>query len=242
VVDEHPAALVCRIVVNRRYGHVQQDGTFYYVMEYLPGLTLDKLVERDGPLRVAHMIHILRQVSGALTEAHGIGLIHRDIKPGNIIVCDRGGLSDVAKLLDFGIVQTMDIESRAARLTQARTIAGTPAFMSPEQAAGQGVDGRSDIYSLAAGGYFADWSAAVSSRYCHAHAGRPHFRASRASGPSPIRSAIRREAVVLRCLEKNPALRFPDATSLQLALARCKHGYESSEEQPLRSPAHFGTT
>ena len=130
------------------YGHTD-DGTFYYVMEYLPGLTLEELVKRHGPLPPARAIHFLRQVCGALEEAHAVGLIHRDIKPGNVIVCERGGVHDVAKLLDFGLVLSPVSEADGEKLTQDGAIAGTPAYMSPEQAGGQDdVDARSDIYSL----------------------------------------------------------------------------------------------
>ena len=206
------------------YGHTE-DGTFYYVMEYLPGLTLDQLVKRYGPVSVARTIHILRQVSGALTEAHGIGLIHRDIKPGNIILCERGGLHDVAKLLDFGIVQALDdMDPNKAKLTQEGSITGTPTYMSPEQAAGQeNVDGRSDIYSLGAVAYFLltgqpPFLRDTVMRTLAAHISEPvvppdHLRSDL---PSDV------QAVVLRCLEKSPALRFSDATSLQLALSKCK--------------------
>ena len=130
------------------YGHAE-DGTFYYVMEYLSGLTLGQLVTRYGHLPAARAVHFLRQICAALREAHGIGLIHRDIKPGNVMVCERGGLHDVVKLLDFGLVLAADAGPDGERLTQEGAIAGTPAYMSPEQAAGrQNLDPRSDIYSV----------------------------------------------------------------------------------------------
>src|ERR1700681_984026 len=82
------------------YGRTD-DGTFFYVMEYLPGLSLEDLLERHGQLPPQRVVHLLRQTCQGLREAHGIGLIHRDIKPANIFVAQRGGLCDVAKLLDF---------------------------------------------------------------------------------------------------------------------------------------------
>ena len=85
------------------YGRTE-DGTYYYVMEYLPGLSLEELVERHGPLPPGRVVYLLRQVCGALREAHAAGLIHRDIKPSNIFAARRGGMDDVAKLLDFGLV------------------------------------------------------------------------------------------------------------------------------------------
>src|SRR5262249_3658614 len=136
------------------YGHAS-DGTFYYVMELLPGLSLDQLVERHGPLPPARAVYLLRQVCGALQEAHAAGLIHRDIKPANIFACARGGQFDVAKLLDFGLVQSVRLEGDGQRLTQEGALAGTPAYMAPEQAAGEThLDGRSDLYSLGAVAYF----------------------------------------------------------------------------------------
>ena len=86
------------------YGRTE-DGTYYYVMEYLPGLSLADLVERHGPLPPARAVYLLRQVCGALSEAHAAGLIHRDVKPSNIFAARRGGMDDVAKLLDFGLVR-----------------------------------------------------------------------------------------------------------------------------------------
>ena len=206
-------------------------------MEYLPGLTLDQLVKRHGPLSVARTIHILRQVCGALTEAHGIGLIHRDIKPGNIILCERGGLSDVAKLLDFGVVQALDdLDPNEANLTQEGSITGTPTFMSPEQAAGQQtVDGRSDIYSLGAVAYFLltgqpPFLRDTVMRTLAAHISEPVVPPDRLRFDLP--SDL--QAVVLRCLEKKAALRFSNATSLQLALSTCQGAEKWSGGQPLR--------
>jgi serine/threonine-protein kinase len=199
------------------YGH-GADGSFYYVMEYLPGLTLEQLVTQFGPLPPARAVHFLRQVCRALQEAHDMGLMHRDIKPGNIIVCERAGIYDVAKLLDFGLVKHVGIAD--PQLTMEGTVAGTPAYMSPEQAAGNvHSDARTDIYSLGAVAYFL-------------LTGRPPFTNRSATqvmaahmyeAPAPI-IAYRPEVgpvlddIVRRCLAKNPADRFPDARALQLAL------------------------
>jgi eukaryotic-like serine/threonine-protein kinase len=203
------------------YGHAA-DGTFYYVMEYLPGLTLEELVARHGPLSPGRAVHLLRQVCAALHEAHGIGLIHRDIKPGNIIVGTRGGLPDVAKLLDFGLVLAHGPVGDGAKLTQEGTVAGTPAYMSPEQAAGaDGLDARSDIYSLGAVAYFLltgrpPFVRKTGVQVLAAHLHEPARWPDEAAGvPADLR------AVVLRCLEKDPARRFPDADALERALAGC---------------------
>jgi len=85
------------------YGR-SDDGTFYCVMEYLPGDTLEAIVHRDGPMSAERAVHVLTQVCGALAEAHAKGLVHRDIKPSNVMMTERGGMKDVAKLLDFGLV------------------------------------------------------------------------------------------------------------------------------------------
>src|SRR5262249_14466376 len=85
-----------------------RDGTFFCVMEYLPGMDLDRLVERYGPVPPERAVYILRQLCSALREAHTAGLIHRDIKPTNIILCERGMVFDVAKLVDFGLVRETD--------------------------------------------------------------------------------------------------------------------------------------
>jgi eukaryotic-like serine/threonine-protein kinase len=198
------------------------DGTFFYVMEYLPGLSLEELLDRHGPLPAERVVHLLRQTCQALREAHEVGLIHRDIKPGNIFVAQRGGLYDVVKLLDFGLVKPVG-ESPSTRLSQEGGIAGTPLFMSPEQARGLGdLDARSDIYSLGAVAY-----ALLT--------GRPPFDSS---NPMDVMIAHVRdevvcpshhqpdvptdlERVILQCLAKSPEDRFQHIVGLEQALAEC---------------------
>ncbi len=139
------------------YGR-SDDGTFYCVMELLDGETLEKIIERDGPMNVARAVHVLTQLCGALAEAHDRGLVHRDIKPSNVILGNRGGMPDVAKLLDFGLVTARGAgtgDAMGATLTQIGTIVGTPEFMSPEQCGDPNDIGpSSDLYSLGALGYF----------------------------------------------------------------------------------------
>jgi serine/threonine-protein kinase len=217
------------------YGHAD-DGTFYYVMEHLPGLALDQMVSRHGPLPAARAVHFLRQVCGALREAHAVGLIHRDIKPGNVMVCERGGLHDVAKLLDFGLVLAPGAGPDGERLTQVGVISGTPAYMSPEQAGGrEDLDARSDIYSLGCLAYFlltgrppfAD-RAAVGMVAAHMYEPPAPLTSRRADVPEEL------QAVVLRCLAKAPAERFASALDLDAALAVCQAGRPWTDEDARR--------
>src|SRR5262249_50379022 len=104
------------------------DGVCYYAMESLDGADLHKIVRADGPQPPARVVHVLRQVASALAEAHGIGLIHRDVKPENIILCERGGLPDVAKVVDFGLVRDLD---QASPLSRADMGQGTPLYPPP---------------------------------------------------------------------------------------------------------------
>ena len=107
------------------------EGLFYYAMEYLPGLTLAELVRQEGPLPAERVICILRQVCGSLKEAHAVGLIHRDIKPQNIMLCERGGQWDFVKVLDFGLVKQLP-DGHAPQLTADQQVSGTPLYIAPE--------------------------------------------------------------------------------------------------------------
>jgi len=125
-------------------------GDYYMVLEYLDGRTVQRELEIDGPFAPARVAHIARQALHALGIAHAQGLIHRDVKPDNLLLMRVGGDSDYTKILDFGVAKLMQGDPAQLALTAAGMVFGTPEFMSPEQACGQPLDGRSDLYSLAA--------------------------------------------------------------------------------------------
>ena len=129
------------------------DGVFYYAMEYLPGLSLAQLSSIEGPLPAGRVVYILKQLCGSLSEAHSVGLVHRDVKPQNVMLCQRGGQDDFVKVLDFGLVKEINTAD-AQQLTAPMTLAGTPMYMAPERIVDSlGVDARSDLYSVGAVGY-----------------------------------------------------------------------------------------
>jgi eukaryotic-like serine/threonine-protein kinase len=127
---------------------------YYMVLEYLDGRTVQRELDVDGTFAPTRVIHIARQALRALGAAHDRGLVHRDIKPDNMLLMRVGDDSDFTKVLDFGVAKLMDgaaaSSKSALKITQAGMVFGTPEFMSPEQACGQPLDGRSDLYSLAA--------------------------------------------------------------------------------------------
>jgi serine/threonine-protein kinase len=131
------------------YGRTR-DGLFYYAMEYLDGMTVSELLQRESPVRVARVIHILQQVCAALAEAHARDIVHRDIKPENIMVCRHGGAYDFVKILDFGLVKHIS-EKHSRDLTRTLRILGTPLYMAPERLRNPAdVDARADIYAVGA--------------------------------------------------------------------------------------------
>jgi serine/threonine protein kinase len=205
---------------------VTDDGTLYYVMELLDGLDLDTLVKRHGPVPAERAVHILRQVCSSLADAHASGLVHRDIKPANIVVSRVGGDHDFAKVLDFGLVK---LEGRragedAVRLTAAGSASGTPGFMAPEVVLeAPDTDHRVDLYSLGCVAYWLvtgklvfDGGSAVEVMFHHARTPpAPPSRRVELPIPAPF------EALILECLEKDPARRPPTAEALSARLAAC---------------------
>ena len=206
------------------YGHTD-DGTFYYVMEYMRGLNLSELVKRYGAMPPGRAIHFLSQTCWALQEAHNLGLIHRDLKPANIFAAKRGGVFDVTKLFDFGLVMQRNEGENFYNMLDtdsASPFAGSPLYMSPEQAAGLKLDGRTDVYSLGGVGYFLltgrpPFEGKSSWRVMLAHA-RDTITPPSHWNPSVPKDL---ETVLLRCLSKKPEDRFGSPRELAEALVKC---------------------
>jgi tRNA A-37 threonylcarbamoyl transferase component Bud32 len=207
------------------YGHTE-DGTFYYVMEYMRGLSLADLVKRYGPQTPGRSIHFLTQTCWALQEAHNHGLIHRDLKPANIFAAKRGGVFDVTKLFDFGLVLLRGEGDNFLNMvgpSGTTPFAGSPLYMSPEQAVGLKLDARSDIYSLGGVAYYLltgrpPFEGDSAWRVMVAHAKEPVTPPSRWN-PSIPKDL---EAVVMRCLSKEPGDRYESPRELAEALGACQ--------------------
>jgi tRNA A-37 threonylcarbamoyl transferase component Bud32 len=203
------------------YGRTPE-GLFYFAMEYLGGIDLDQLVRQFGAQPEGRVIHILRQVCGSLSEAHRIGLIHRDIKPANIALTRRGGVCDLVKVLDFGLVKAVNVGPAGGM--RANAVVGTPHFMSPEAVQKpESVDGRSDLYSLGAVGYWLltgktlfDDQTVEGLLICQVKE-QPLPPAERLGKPVSADLAD----LLMRCLAKQPEQRPPSAEALEQALAAC---------------------
>jgi serine/threonine-protein kinase len=198
------------------------EGAFYYVMEYLDGIDLERLVREEGPLPPGRVVHVLQQVCEALAEAHSVGLIHRDIKPANILLSEQGGVSDFAKVVDFGLVKEVN-EPENARLTREDVFAGTLHYLAPETIqAGSSPDPRSDLYALGAVAYclltgspvFDGTPVQVIQSHLQVSPEPPSARLGR---PLPAKL----ESIVLDCLEKDPNRRPESAQALMDRLAAC---------------------
>jgi eukaryotic-like serine/threonine-protein kinase len=199
------------------YG-IARDGTFFYVMELLNGVDLETLVHRHGPQPPSRVVNILLQVCLSLEDAHERGLIHRDVKPGNIFLARLGPHVDFVKVLDFGLAAWAD-EARAdvERQQGRQGMVGTPAFVAPEQAMGLEVDGRADLYSLGCVGYWLLTGRLVFEAPTAVEVVARHLLKE----PPPMESPsvpLSLQAVVLRCLAKAPDQRFASARAMRTAL------------------------
>jgi eukaryotic-like serine/threonine-protein kinase len=204
------------------YGHTP-DGLFYYAMEYLDGLGLDKLVEDHGRQPEGRVIHILRQVCGSLAEAHAQGLVHRDIKPANIYLTQRGGIPDFVKVLDFGLVKARKTEGELD-ITGATATLGTPLYMSPEAVESpHGVGPSADLYSLGCVGYFLLTGETVFTGLSIGEVMLQQVRSIPERPSARLHQAVSAdlEDLLMSCLAKKPADRPASAKVLEAALARC---------------------
>ena len=204
-------------VVIHDYG--RDKDLLYFAMEYLAGMTLTGRVRKHGPLHPADAIHVALQIAGSVADAHKQGLVHRDLKPGNIMLTERDGDPNFAKVLDFGLVKM--VSQQEVRLTQSGIMLGSPRYMAPEQVRGTDVDHRADIYSFGA-------------LLCFALTAKPpfpagsQFEAMRAHVYSPIprlaelepacQAGTRLEQIVRKCLAKSPDERFQSFEELRDAL------------------------
>lgn len=207
------------------FGHTS-DGLFYYAMEYLDGLSLDALVVRDAIPPLARTRHIVRQICAALAEVHGRGLVHRDVKPDNVMLTERGGEYDFVKLLDFGIVKRIGSPDEVAQpddermLTQQLRLLGTPAYMAPERIGHpSSVDARADIYGVGAILFYL-----VAGKPPFDHADQAGLLREVLSVPAPrvlsIASGVPQalDDLIARCLEKTPADRPATVAEIVAAL------------------------
>jgi serine/threonine-protein kinase len=201
------------------------EGVFYYVMELLDGLDLETLVKRFGPLPPERAIHLLVQACESLADAHAAGLIHRDVKPANIVLCHYGLKYDFVKVLDFGLVKATWSLGAEDRLTSEGVITGTPAYIAPEVAlGGRPLDARVDLYGLGCVAYWLLTGERVFQGGTPMEVVLDHVR----TPPVPPSVRLGRpipaelETLVLSCLAKEPRERPPSAEWLGERLAECR--------------------
>lgn len=206
------------------YGRTPE-GALYYAMELVQGIDLGALVRRTGPLPEARAVHLMAQACGALAEAHAHGLVHRDIKPSNIMVCQQGGIDDFVKVLDFGLVKVDEPVDGNAHLSQNVEFLGTPYYMAPEQMVSPSeVDATADVYALGGVLYyliagvevFTGTSTNQLVSKCLTEPPTP------LSDKAPLEVDPELEALVMRCLAKEPTDRPKDAGELRRALSKLR--------------------
>jgi hypothetical protein len=192
------------------------DGAFYLVLEYVPGRSLTDVLEQDGALAEDRALFIARQIAAGLGAAHRAGIVHRDLKPDNVMLIERGGTKDFVKVLDFGIAKVSAETSPATQLTRIGSIFGTPAYMAPEQAAGQPVDARADLYSL--GHVLFEMLAGHATFQSDEVVALLAKQLTEPPPALPGSVSLEASALVFKLLEKDPGARVQTADELMLAI------------------------
>jgi serine/threonine-protein kinase len=199
-----------------------ETGSLYYAMEFLEGLDAERLVQQYGAQPAGRVISFLQQACESLEEAHDSGLVHRDVKPGNLFICRLGKRADFVKLLDFGLVKTLSHPEKPRSATHNET-SGTPAFMAPEQVLGEEVDARTDIYGLGCVAYYLltgtfVFNEATATAILASHVTERPQRPSKRLG-QPVPESL--EGVIMACLEKKGEARPQSAAKLRAMLDAC---------------------
>jgi serine/threonine protein kinase len=226
---------------------VTPEGAFFLVMEFLDGMTLDRVLLRDRRLPVRQVIAVFRQVAEALAHCHTAGIVHRDLKPENIMLPRTPEIPPGSvRILDFGIAVSTQPDAQAPRVTRAGIVLGTPAFMSPEQATGGQVDARSDLYAVGVMMYEAitgtnpfEAGDALKTMAAQAH----HLARPMAEAAPDLDIPPELELIVARLLAKDRAARIQTADELARALGALERGEPSqlTRPQPALPSAHQPT-
>jgi serine/threonine protein kinase len=211
----------------------------FIVMELIRGRSLRTVLDDRGPLPPLEAVNIAMQVGRALEHAHRAGLVHRDVKPANILLCDEPGRLGQVKVTDFGIVKAILDEGND--ITETGAVVGTARYLAPEQAQGATADPRTDIYSLGvvlyemlAGEPPFSGPTELATALMHVEAEPPRLRRRKAGIPRSL------EAVVMKAMDKNPSLRFGTATELVDALAAIDLGADDADPFVVRDPTPPG--
>lgn len=232
------------IIHVRDYG-LTENGHPYMVLDYVEGMSMSQMIQSRGPIPVMFAIEFFAQIADALAHAHERGVLHQDLKPNNIMICESGKLIPYAKLIDFGIAKIVNGEATPAGLTNTGDILGSPAYMSPEQANGRAIDHRTDIYSLGCVMFEAltgtlPFKGATALEIVSHHINAPAPLISDASLNEFPKELVQ---LVARCLEKDPNNRVQSMTELRdnLLDILVKAGAASSsksEPNPATSARH----
>ena len=223
------------IVMVHDFG-VDNDGLPYMVLDYIDGKSLADLIKKSGPVPLQKSLGIFLQICEGMEHAHANGVLHRDLKPQNIMLTEHSEKVSSVKIVDFGIAKIMDMENTAVGLTQTGEVFGSPPYMSPEQVHGTKTDQRSDIYSLGclmfetltgAPPFVAE--SAISTLMKHTVEAAPTLREGSLGKKFPV--AV--EAMVAKCLEKDPLKRYQSAAELKLDLSSLMRGDDiAARSQP----------